>query len=124
MSQCLPPSFVVADKSCNLPLMPAFLERIPLQKMRFMAAAFVFTAALVLYCVTLAPTVTFVDSGELLVVSDGLGVAHPPGFPLYVLLAHFASLLPVGSVADSRSLGVGAFRRLGCGDDGHCSSRS
>ncbi len=47
----------------------------------------------------LAPTVTLVDSGELIVVAHGLGVAHPPGFPLWVLLAHLASLVPVGNVA-------------------------
>src|ERR1700737_3128833 len=59
----------------------------------------VFLAALFLYSWTLAPTVTLTDSGELIVVAHGLGVAHPPGFPLWVLLAHFASVVPFGSVA-------------------------
>jgi len=59
----------------------------------------VFLAALLLYSWTLAPTVTLVDSGELIVVAHGLGVAHPPGFPLWVVLAHLASLVPVGNVA-------------------------
>jgi len=40
-----------------------------------------------------------VDSGELIVAARSLGVAHPPGFPLYVLLAHLATLVPIGSVA-------------------------
>jgi hypothetical protein len=40
-----------------------------------------------------------VDSGELIVVAHGLGVAHPPGFPLWVMLAHLASLMPWGNVA-------------------------
>jgi tetratricopeptide (TPR) repeat protein len=62
-------------------------------------SAIVFTVALSLYGWTVAPTVTLVDSGELIVAAHSLGVAHPPGFPLYVLLAHFASLLPVGDVA-------------------------
>ena len=55
--------------------------------------------ALVLYSWTLAPTVTLVDSGELIVVARFLGVAHPPGFPLWAMLAHIASLMPWGSVA-------------------------
>ena len=32
---------------------------------------------------TLAPTVTLVDSGELIVAARFLGVAYPPGFPSY-----------------------------------------
>jgi len=65
----------------------------------FLCASMVFLAALLLYSWTLAPTVTLVDSGELIVVAHGLGVAHPPGFPLWVLLAHLASLVPLGNVA-------------------------
>ena len=52
-----------------------------------------------LYVRTLAPTVTLVDSGELILAARTLGVAHPPGFPLYVLLAHLATLLPIGNIA-------------------------
>ncbi len=63
------------------------------------AAVVIFVFAIILYARTLAPTVTLVDSGELILASWGLGVAHPPGFPLYVMLAHLASLLPLGSVA-------------------------
>jgi hypothetical protein len=64
-----------------------------------LCAGVVFLAALFLYAWTLAPTVTLVDSGELIVVARSLGVAHPPGFPLWVMLAHLASLVPFGSVA-------------------------
>ena len=49
--------------------------------------------------VTLAPDVLAADSGELQVVAAQLGVAHPPGFPLYVLLAHLFTRLPIGSPA-------------------------
>ncbi len=53
-----------------------------------------------LYLATLAPDVLAADSGELQVVAAQLGVAHPPGFPLYVLLAHlFTRLLPFVSPA-------------------------
>src|SRR5256885_1465349 len=59
----------------------------------------VFLATLLLYSWTLAPTVTLTDSGELIVVAQGLGVAHPPGFPLWVILAHLASRVPLGNIA-------------------------
>jgi hypothetical protein len=41
-----------------------------------------------LYVVTLAPDVLPADSGELQTVAAQLGVAHPPGFPLYVMVVH------------------------------------
>ena len=66
---------------------------------RLVGAALVFATSFALYCWTLAPTVTLVDSGELILAAYTFGVAHPPGFPLYVLLAHAASLLPVGNIA-------------------------
>ncbi|MFO7871608.1 MAG: DUF2723 domain-containing protein [Kiritimatiellia bacterium] len=39
------------------------------------------------YCYTLAPTVTLEDSGELAVAGDHLGVPHPPGYPIWTLMA-------------------------------------
>ena len=73
----------------------------PLQstRVRFICASIVFVIAITLYARTLAPTVTLVDSGELILAARTLGVAHPPGFPLYVLLAHMATLLPTGNIA-------------------------
>src|SRR6202023_1915021 len=65
----------------------------------WLCGGFVFVAALFLYSWTLAPTVTLTDSGELIVVAHGLGVAHPPGVPLWAILAHLASLVPLGNVA-------------------------
>jgi hypothetical protein len=62
-------------------------------------AAVVFSVSLLVYRWTLAPTVTLVDSGELIVTARFLRVAHPPGFPLYLILAHLFSLIPIGSVA-------------------------
>ncbi len=72
----------------------------------------VFALSFSLYLFTLAPTVTPVDSGELITAARTLGVAHPPGFPLYVLLAHFASLLPFGSVAFRVNLASALFAAL------------
>src|ERR671930_1389522 len=66
----------------------------PLISVELFCAGIVFLVALVLYSWTLAPTVTFTDSGELIVVAHGLGVAHPPGVPLWIVLAHLASMVP------------------------------
>ena len=54
---------------------------------------------LVIYVSTLTSTVAGGDAGEMITVAYLLGVAHPPGYPLYTLLAKLASLFPVGTVA-------------------------
>lgn len=61
----------------------------------------IFVAALGLYGLTLAPTVVtlFDDSLEFQLVSYQLGIAHPPGYPLYTLLGWLFTRLPVGDVA-------------------------
>ncbi len=41
---------------------------------------------LIVYGMTLAPTVTLEDCGELAVGSDHLGVPHPPGYPIWTIL--------------------------------------
>lgn len=48
-----------------------------------------------LYLSALAPGVLPADSGEFQVVAARLGVAHPPGFPLYTMLAHAMTWLPL-----------------------------
>ncbi|MBN1660812.1 MAG: DUF2723 domain-containing protein [Anaerolineae bacterium] len=56
--------------------------------------------ALGLYRATLAPTLLGGDAGEFQFVPPLLGVAHPTGYPLYVLLGWvWTHLLPMGDVA-------------------------
>ncbi|MCK5064644.1 MAG: DUF2723 domain-containing protein, partial [Candidatus Fermentibacteraceae bacterium] len=50
-------------------------------------------AAGVVYLITLAPSVSFWDSGEYLTCSWTAGVPHPPGVPLFVLLGRFSTIL-------------------------------
>src|SRR5262249_32716694 len=79
-----------------------------------LCAGIVFLAALFLYSWTLAPTVTLTDSGELIVVARGLGVAHPPGVPLWIILAHLASLAPFGNIAARINFSSALFAALAC----------
>lgn len=78
---------------------------------------------------TVAPSVTFGDSGELLSAAISLGVGHPPGYPLWTLVAHglirlhaFATPGCAANLLSALALGVAglcsflAFRDL-CEDD-------
>lgn len=58
-------------------------------KMDWLAFLLTFLISLVVYVATLAPSVTLEDSGELVVAADYLGVPHPPGYPIWTLLAWF-----------------------------------
>lgn len=53
----------------------------------WVAFAAAFAISLAVYTYTLAPSVTLEDSGELIVAADYLGVPHPPGYPLWTILA-------------------------------------
>jgi tetratricopeptide (TPR) repeat protein len=86
----------------------------PSERASLLSAGFVFLVALALYSWTLAPTVTLVDSGELIVAARSLGVAHPPGFPLYLMLAHLATLAPFGNVAARVNFASALFGALSC----------
>lgn len=55
--------------------------------------------ALGVFVATTCGTIPGGDSGELISVAYNLGVAHPPGYPLFTLLGHLATYLPLGSVA-------------------------
>jgi len=55
-----------------------------------------FILPFIVYMITLAPTVTFIDSGELATVATKLGVAHPTGYPFFTVLGRVFTLIPVG----------------------------
>ena len=51
------------------------------------------------YLLTLCPSLSGGDSGELITVAHTLGVAHPPGYPLFTLLGKAFTWIPHGSIA-------------------------
>lgn len=55
--------------------------------------------ALAVYVRTLLPGQAFGDWGEMQTVPHVLGVAHPTGYPTYIVLAWLAHLVPLGSIA-------------------------
>eukprot|EP00040_Diaphanoeca_grandis_P019148 m.100896 g.100896 ORF g.100896 m.100896 type:complete len:653 (+) comp27284_c0_seq1:96-2054(+) len=66
----------------------------------FVVGVIVFLVHLACYTSTVSPSILGGDSGELISVSHELGVAHPPGYPTFVLVANFfSSLVPFGTVA-------------------------
>lgn len=48
---------------------------------------------------TLAPSVTFFDSGEFITATSSLGSAHSPGYPLFLMYAKLFTWLPIGNIA-------------------------
>ncbi len=67
--------------------------------LRVAAGSFLaFVLPFVVYLRTLAPTVYGLDSAELTLGAYALGLVHSPGYPLYLLIGHLFSLLPVGDI--------------------------
>jgi hypothetical protein len=62
----------------------------------FLAPLVTFLALLAVYVATLAPGVVGGDSGELTSAALTGGVPHPPGYPLYAMLARLFAALPLG----------------------------
>jgi hypothetical protein len=47
-----------------------------------------------IYALTVSPTVSFVDSGELSTTLSEPGIVHPPGYPLYTLMGYVVTRFP------------------------------
>src|SRR5437899_2805508 len=63
----------------------------------YLVAAAVSLGALIIYILTLAPTTQFWDTSEYIAAAYTLGIPHPPGNPLFVLIAHVFGLLPLAA---------------------------
>ena len=65
-------------------------------------AAVLFLVAQLLYLRTMAPTFSFWDCGEFIATAVTLGIPHPPGAPLFLLLGRLFSMIPFFSDTGAR----------------------
>ncbi len=63
---------------------------------------------------TLAPSVTFFDSGEFLTATASLGSAHSPGYPLFLMYAKPFSWIPLGNIAFRINMATAFSAALAC----------
>ncbi len=92
-------------------------ERAPLSAGRpdVAALAAAVIGPLALYVATLPRTVVLEDDGLFLMAGVHLGVAHPPGYPIYTLIVHLFTRLPFGEPAFLGHLSSAVLGALACG---------
>ena len=70
---------------------------------------------LVLYVLTMPRTVVLEDDGLFLMAGANLGVAHPPGYPVYTLIVYLFTQLGFGSAAFLGHLSSAVIGSFACG---------
>lgn len=74
----------------------------------------VFTIPFAVYMATLAPSVTFFDSGEFLTATASLGSAHSPGYPLFLMYTKPFTYIPLGNIAFRVNVATAFSSSLAC----------
>lgn len=70
---------------------------------------------LTVYVLTMSHGVALEDDGLFLMAGAHLGIAHPPGYPIYTLLLHLFMQLPFGTPAFLGHLSSAVLGALACG---------
>lgn len=76
--------------------------------------AIVFISVFSVFLWSAPRTVVFEDDGIFILAAYYNGIAHPPGYPLFTLLSHLSTLIPIGSVAFRVHALSGLFGALSC----------
>jgi hypothetical protein len=79
----------------------------------FQAGAFA-AALFLLYALSAPRTVSHEDDGLFILSAYFLGIEHPPGYPVFTLIGHLFTWLPIGSVAYRVHLAAALFGALSC----------
>ena len=74
--------------------------------------AAVLIISLIAYLSALCPGISLGDAGELVSASYTLGIAHPPGYPVFTLLGKLFTFLPLGTIAGRINLMTAIFGAL------------
>ncbi len=86
----------------------------PLSRRDWLEAAIIAAVLFAVYAASTPRTIAFEDDGLFVLAAYYLGVAHPPGYPLFVWLGKLFTFLPFGSVAFRVHLASGFMGGLSC----------
>ncbi|MEX2153343.1 MAG: DUF2723 domain-containing protein [Gemmatimonadaceae bacterium] len=75
----------------------------------YLAASVVALVIFLLYLITLAPTTAMWDTSEYIAAAYTLGLPHPPGNPLFVLIGRVFAVLPIAPTVAMRINVLAAF---------------